>query len=132
MPLAERGGGVAPPELVANVVEDRAEPVEEDRGDDQDHGAGRPDDDPAPRQGGRRPGPRAIRALMDRGGERTVGAMEPITLVDGTWTAQCYINNMRCPSLWKAEYLPSREAAEKELVVHYRQRHPEFVKRAQG
>ncbi len=58
--------------------------------------------------------------------------MEPITFVDGTWTAQCYFNNQRCPSLWKSEYLQSQQAAEKELMAHYRLRHPEFVKGAQG
>ncbi len=54
--------------------------------------------------------------------------MEHIKFVDGIWTAQCYFNNQRCPSLWKSGDMQSQQAAEKELIVHYRQRHPEFVK----
>ncbi len=58
--------------------------------------------------------------------------MEPITEVDGNWTAQCYFNGQRCPTLWKAEFLQSRQAAETELIGHYRRQHPEFVKAMGG
>jgi hypothetical protein len=58
--------------------------------------------------------------------------MNPIELEDGTWTARCYFNDKRCPSLWKAEFLQSEQAAQKELLGHYRQQHPEFVRGVSG